>query len=96
VVGAAGLSERAVSEVARPVVTRLGLGSVLRRVAESRKPVVLTHLDGQQTQGMLLRVGADFVEVAAGREAPRRQPRGRHPGEPDLVPFAALAAVYAG
>lgn len=87
---AAGLSERAVSEAARPAVTRLGLASVLRRVAESRRPVVLTHLDGRQTQGALLRVGADFVEVAEDREE-----LGRGTGRINLVPFAAVAAVHA-
>ena len=88
---AAGLSERAVSEAARPAVTRLGLGSVLRRVAESRRSVVLTHLDGRQTQGSLLRVGADFVEVAQEGEDP-----GRGAGRINVVPFAAVAAVHAG
>ena len=87
---AAGLSERAVSEAARPAVTRLGMGSVLRRVAESRRPVVLTHLDGRQTQGELLRVGADFVEVVNEGEGRRRGT-----GRVVVVPFAAVAALHA-
>jgi hypothetical protein len=83
---AEGLSERAAPEPARPVTARLGLGSALRRLAESREPVVLTRLDGATTRGRLRRVGADFVEVV---------PDGDRPGV-ILLPFGHLAAARSG
>lgn len=88
---AQGLSDRAVSEPARGVATRLGLGSALRTVGESRAPVVVHHLDGAQTTGVLARVGADFVEIRpAGTDGESR--RGAVPT--DLVPFAALGGAH--
>lgn len=87
---ARGLSPRSVSEAVRPVVTRLGLGSVLRGIAGSRAPAV-THLrDGSLLRGRLGRVGADFVEVHVAEGSARGQ--GGTPAA-DLVPFAHVAAV---
>ncbi len=80
---AEGLSDRAVPEAARPIAGRLGLGSALRRLAESREPVQLTRLDGAATRGRLRRVGADFVEVV-GEE---------HRAALSVLPFAHLAAT---
>jgi len=75
-----GASERAVPAVAWEAVARLGIGSALRRLSESRERCVLHLLDGSRHEGELRRVGADFVEVYdAGRLS--------------LVAFAALAAV---
>lgn len=62
-----GLSGRAVSEPARPVTARLGIGSVLRGLAEADAPVVVHQLDGSSCAGVLRRVGADFVELAGVR-----------------------------
>ncbi len=59
-----GLSTRAVPEVARPLTARLGLGSLLRRVAEEAEPVHLVGTDGTGRQGVLGRVGSDFVELS--------------------------------
>lgn len=84
---ARGLSPRAVSEVARPAVARLGFGSVLRGIAEARASSVLHHLDGSQTQGRLGRVGADFAELFP---VDQEQP---WPGDADVLPFAQVAAV---
>ncbi len=86
VTAAEGLSERAVPEPARGVAARLGTGSALRRLAESREPVLLTRLDGTATRGRLRRVGADFVEVLP--EGERRAV--------GLAAFAHLAAVRRG
>jgi len=61
-----GASERAVPDVAWSAVARLGLGSALRRLAESGERCVLHRLDGVRHDGVLRRVGADFVEVEAG------------------------------
>ena len=76
----AGASERAVPAVAWEAVARLGIGSALRRLAESGERCVLHLIDGHRYDGVLRRVGADFVEVEdAGRIR--------------LVAFSALAAV---
>jgi len=77
-----GASERAVPDVAWPAVARLGLGSALRRLAESGERCLLHRLDGVRHEGVLRRVGADFVEVVTGE--PRRVV---------LVAFESLAAV---
>jgi hypothetical protein len=87
---AQGLSRRSLSEHARPVTARLGLGSALRGLAESGGEVTVTRLDGSRSTGLLGRVGADFLELVA---APGFAEDMR--GEPgtELVPFAHLAAV---
>jgi len=76
-----GASERAVPEVARSPVTRLGLGSALRRLAEAGERCVLRGVDASAYDGVVTRVGADFVEVRAGGSRTL------------LVAFEALAAV---
>jgi len=75
-----GASDRAVPAIAWEAVARLGIGSALRRLAESGERCLLHLLDGSRYDGTVRRVGADFVEVEdAGRLR--------------LVAFAALAAV---
>jgi hypothetical protein len=63
-----------------PLTSRLGVASVLRRVADEAATVVLVRTDGAHRQGRLGRVGADFLEIAddAGVE---------------LVALSALAAL---
>ena len=78
-----GASERSLPEVAWPAVTRLGLGSALRRIAESGERCVLQLVDGARHEAVLHRVGADFVEARVGEDAARGV----------LVAFTALAAV---
>ncbi len=81
VVSVAGASTRSVPEVAWSPLTRLGLGSALRRLADAGERCVVHLRDGTRHDGRVLRVGADFaeLEVAAQRV--------------ELVAFAALAAV---
>ncbi len=79
-----GLADRGLAAAARPLTARLGLGSVLRGIAEARTEAVLHRVDGSTLRGGLARVGADFVEVVAAGEDQRRV---------DVVPFDALAAV---
>lgn len=74
-------SGRSVPEVAWSPVTRLGLGSALRRVADAGERCVLHLVDGSRHEATLGRVGADFVEARDGA------------GQTVLVAFAALAAV---
>ncbi|WP_309647748.1 hypothetical protein [Nocardioides sp.] len=76
-----GASRRAVPEVAWSPVTRLGLGSALRRLAEAGERCMVHLVDGTVHDGTLARVGQDFVElVTAGDRVV-------------LVSFAALTAV---
>ncbi|GAA4676425.1 hypothetical protein [Nocardioides nanhaiensis] len=81
VTGATGVSERSVPEVAWSPLTRLTLGSALRRLAEAGERCVLHRRDGSRLEGVLRRVGADFAEL--------REPSGRLV----LVAFAAIAAA---
>lgn len=76
---AAGLSARSVPEASRTVLSRLGLGSALRRLA-GEGTTCLVHLrDGGRVEGRIARVGADFVDLAGPRHL--------------VVPLAAIAAV---
>jgi len=76
-----GASERSVPEVAWSPLAGLGLGSALRRIADSRSPCRVHLVDGAQHEVVLSRVGRDFVE-AVGPD-----------GQPLLIPFGQLAAV---
>jgi hypothetical protein len=91
VVGATGMSSRAVPEPVRPAVARLGFGAALHRLA-GEAPEVLLHLDGGPTLRVrVLRIGADFVEAertGTGGTAAT--------GRPVLVPLAALQVVRPG
>jgi hypothetical protein len=77
-----GASDRAVPEVAWPAVARLGVGSALRRLADAGERCVLHRLDGGRHDGVLRRVGLDFVEVLEG-----------DPPRVTLVALTALAAI---
>ncbi len=77
-----GASDRAVPEVAWSAVAQLGLGSALRRLADSGEPCLLHLADGRRHDGVLHRVGQDFVEVRTGEA-----------GRVVLVAFHLLAAV---
>lgn len=76
-----GASPRSVPEVAWSPLTRLGLGSALRRISEAGERCLVHLRDGSRLEGRVLRVGADFAEVELA------------PGRVELVAFAALAAV---
>lgn len=62
----AGVSDRAVPEVAWSPLTRLGLDSALRRLADAGERCVVHTLDAGRHEGALVRVGADFVEAMTG------------------------------
>ena len=66
VAAAHGASDRAVPEVAWPASARLPPTAALRRLAESGEPCSVHRVDGARHDGTVLRVGADFVELAAG------------------------------
>ncbi|QIG44015.1 hypothetical protein G5V58_15625 [Nocardioides anomalus] len=69
VAAAHGVSDRSVPEVAWPALTRLSLTAALARLADGAEPCALHLTDGRRHDGTLLRVGADFVELAAGAAA---------------------------
>ena len=72
VASADGLSDRAVPEVAWAPVSRLGLGSALRRLADhATRCVVFTRAAGRH-EVLLTRVGRDFVEAETVGDTPRR------------------------
>ena len=76
-----GASSRSLPEVAWSPVTRLGLGSALRRIADAGERCLVHLVDGGRHDVVLTRVGKDFVE-------------GRSLGErPVLVAFSGLCAV---
>lgn len=76
-----GASRRSTPEVAWSPLTRLGLGSALRRLSEAGEPCVVHRTDGGGIEGVVRRVGADFLEVEVASRGVQ------------LVAFAALAAV---
>ena len=76
-----GASERSVPEVAWSPLARLGVGAALRRLAESGERCVLRLRDGSAREGVVRRVGGDFVELRAAGD------------RPVLVAFDALAAA---
>ena len=74
-------SPRSVPEAAWSPVARLGLGAALRGLADVGEECVVHLVDRRRVDGVVQRVGADFVEVRLAA------------GDAVLVPFAALAAV---
>jgi hypothetical protein len=63
-----GVSERSVPEVAWSPVSRLGLASALRRLADTGADCRVHAVDGTVRDGRLTRVGADFAEMRVGEE----------------------------
>jgi hypothetical protein len=76
-----GTSDRSVPEVAWSPVNRLGLGSALRRLADTGSSCRLHTVDGTVRDARVARVGSDFVEARVGED------------RVVLVARAALAAV---
>ena len=58
-----GASDRSVPEVAWSPLHKLGLGSALRRLAESQARCLVHLVDGAQHEAVVRRVGQDFVEI---------------------------------
>lgn len=81
VVAVRGASPRSVPELAWSPVSRLGLRSALRRLADSAARCQLCLVDGSRTEARVVRVGADFMEVATAGE------------ELVLVPLDAVVAL---
>jgi small nuclear ribonucleoprotein (snRNP)-like protein len=84
-----GLGDASVPESAAGAVrARLGLGSVLRRVAADRSQVSVVTAGGAMLNGSLQRVGSDFVEMAV--HEPGDALEAARSRRLTLVPFAAL------
>ena len=80
-----GLPQHSRPAVTLPVVARLGLGSVLRRLVDTR--CTLHDVTGVAMHGQPVRVGADFVEFDAGEDVT---------GTGSVVSLAAIAAIRSG
>jgi len=76
-----GASSRSIPEVAWSPLTRLGLGSALRRLSEAAERCLVHRVDGSPLDCVVGRVGQDFAEVEVA------------PGRVELVAFASIAAV---
>jgi len=76
-----GASDRSVPEAAWSPVAKLGFGSALRHVSQKHQGCLVVLVDGTRLEAQVSRVGADFVEVAMGRESTA------------LFPFTGIAAV---
>jgi len=76
-----GASSRSVPEVAWSPVTRLGLGSALRRLSEAGERCLVHRVDSAALDGVVRRVGKDFAEVELTSQ------------RIELVAFSAVAAV---
>ena len=75
-----GLSSQARPAALRPLTARLGLGSVLRELAEDQAEVTVIRSDGELRRGRVGRVGQDFLELTSE-------------GGVEVVPFSAVVAV---
>jgi hypothetical protein len=75
-----GLSAQARPPALRPLTARLGLGSVLRELAEDQAEVTVVRPDGELRRGRIGRVGRDFLELTSD-------------GVLGVVPFSAVLAV---
>lgn len=76
-----GLDARSYPEQVRPVVTKVGLGSALRALAEEGVPAAVADVSGTVYRGRIARVGADFLELDDLE------------GGGGVIPFAAVATV---
>ena len=83
IVAAQGVSDRAVPEVAWSAVSRLGLGSALRRLADEGAACVVATRGGARHEVVLTRVGRDFVEAETVADPAQRL----------LVALASIGAV---
>ena len=73
----------------------LGLGSALRTLARDRAPVIVHRVEGgARIEGIIDRVGKDFLEIAA--VLPGELRRSASVSAVYAVPFAGIAAVSSG
>lgn len=79
-----GAEDRSVPEVAWSPLTRLGLGSALRRLGDAEERCVVHRRDGGRHDGSPARVGHDFFELNEGEGSGTRL---------TLIAFSAIAAV---
>ncbi len=86
-----GVNRRVMGEVSR-VERTLGLASAFRAMARDRAHVTVYQVEaGAHIQGVIDRVGADFVEIAA--VPPGEQRRSTSVTGVYCIPFSAVAAV---
>ncbi|QNN53606.1 hypothetical protein [Nocardioides mesophilus] len=85
IVAVRGLSEQALGGDHRQLPARLGLGSMLRSLAEATVPVAAYAFDASVHTGRVRRVGADFFELW--------EPATTDVAGWRLVPFHAISAL---
>lgn len=78
-----GLSPRADSVQAWPVLDRLSLRAVLRRLGAGGAPCLVRFVDGEDLEGRVGRVGRDFFELHTAAGGPQAA----------VVPLAAVSAL---
>ena len=88
-----GASSRAVPREAWHPADRLGLPSVLRRLAEEERRCMVHLDDGSRREGVVARVGADFVEVLLAGEPTAGGSAGTGPGEGELLVLGVVSAL---
>ena len=88
-----GASARAVPREAWHPADRLGLPSVLRRLAEEERQCVVHLDDGARREGVVTRVGADFFEVARAGDPSSGSPSGQGSGDGELLALAGVSAL---
>ena len=76
-----GVGPRSVPEVAWPITSTLRLPSPVRRLADDQTLCLFHHRDGTRSEGTPIRVGQDFIEIAAASD------------RIDLVAIATLSAI---
>ena len=92
-----GLAPGAVSEEAWPITAGLSMRSALRAMAGTRRECVVQLLGGERLEGVLGRVGHDFVELQRASGMDRRATRQPSPGAgTEVVPLRALVSVREG
>ncbi|MCW2762157.1 MAG: hypothetical protein JWR85_2358 [Marmoricola sp.] len=84
IVSVGGLSPRADSEETWPVMDRLTLRAVLRRLSGAGAPCLVHFVDDYQVGGRVGRVGKDFCELHVGEGQDRSV---------QVVPVASVAAL---
>lgn len=90
--GVEGLGPDTVSgDQVREVDRRLGMASLLRRLARDRSAVSIERLGAPLLHGTSVRVGADYVELAQHERG--EVPRGSAVTACQTVPLAAIVAV---
>ena len=87
IAAARGIADGAASAAAWPLSSRRSLAAVLQRLAADQAPLTVLARDGGRYRGAVVRIGADFVELA------HRGADGVAETGPTLLMITALASL---